>query len=501
MMAPIGRNGRIAAITGIVALSLVTASSAGWAYWTSQATVNLTASSADLTITTDNFPSLEHVFLNESLAHTGSVTVTNTTVSSSTQGSQVELTFSGTGGDAYRSNFAFTVWLQTGDNPCTAEATPGPALASGTWGDGDTYTTPPDEGFLPDESRIYCVRTTATRATTNWPPNGAMSFTPQISAEIVRGNYSGAASASTTQSSQYIFPVYGPPTADTAWFFIHTLATGPERRCLDVSGGNSAPGATVLGIVCKNADVANQAWRFVPIDGKPGYYQIISNLSNTLAIAAEPTGTALHTATSSPANVQQHWTLQKTDVGFTNAMWERWRYQIVNDGTGLCMTTGLLPGTNGISLAPCERLDTQIFFVVRTMFSGINADPDTDTIFCSFVTGPPAPDEPSGTQPVPRFVYRVTAGTPGMRYDVHFINSAGQLVWPGGVSVGANGMATWSNATTTNGLAGTGTLEIYEDVDNPNAGNVDPGTLIARGSLSNVTPQSCSLTGMGGAAP
>ena len=280
-------NRRIAAVAALVVFAILAGASATWAYWTTQATAQVTANSANLTVTTANFSTISKTFGNEALVGTGSVTVTNSTSGASTQKGAVTLVFSASGAATYGSNFAFVVWLSTGANPCTAAAAPGATLASGTWNNTATYVTPGGGGFSVSEARTYCVRTTVTPAAT-WPASGAVTITPQIAATIVLGNYTGSASATATQQTQYLFPVSTPVTTAGAYFYIHRVFAPPVNNvgnyCADLESGS---GPNAIGWPCKNNGTSNQSYRFDAVTGKPGYYTIKSNIARRTGAATE----------------------------------------------------------------------------------------------------------------------------------------------------------------------------------------------------------------------
>ena len=468
-------NRRVAAVTALVGFAVLAGSTASWAYWTSQATVQVTVNSADLTVTTANFSSLAKTFANSSLVSTGSVTVTNSTAGTSAQQGKVNLTFSGTGGDPYRSNFTFVVWLSTAANPCTDAATPGATLASGLWSSSASYVTPNGSGFAVGESRTYCVRTTAAPATTNWPANGAVSFTPQISAVIALGNYGGSASATTTQQTQYIYPLVTPPSSATTWNYIHRVFTTPVGNyCTDLEGG---PGPNAIGWPCKNGGTANQSYRFDAVAGKAGYYTIKSNNTAGLVLQQNATGAAVTAVTAVTGTAAQQWTLQQTPTSYVGTV-SRTFYQFVNASTGQCLTYAAVNGTtaalNQMAMANCDGTASQQFLVVRTMFSGVQGA--TDTVSCAYAN--------------PTFTISLSAATPNMRYELRV---GGTSV--ANVTTNASGVGTLTRTYT---AAATGTFEIYE----ASGAAADPGTLVAtgtftKGGTAGSATNACTVTGMG----
>jgi|GEM_PF-1557039 len=468
-------NRRVAAIAAVATFATLVGASASWAYWTSQATAQVTADSADLTITTANFGTVSKTFGNENLVGTGSVTVTNSTVSSSTQKGAVTLVFSATGSTAaLRGNFAFTVWLSTGANPCTDAATAGTTLASGTWNAGTTYATGAAGAFSVGESRTYCVRTSIANPATAWPSNGTVTITPQVTGSIVLGNYSGNAAAITaTQTTQYLFPVFTPVTTAGAYFYIHRVFTTPVGNyCADLEGG---AGPTGIGWPCKTGGTSNQSWRFDAVSGKAGYYTIKSNITAGTVLQQNASGAPVSAVAAVAGQANQQWLIQQTSTSYAGTA-TRYFFQFVNASTGQCLTYAAVNGTtaalNQLQMVNCDGTASQQFLTVRTMFSGVNGA--TDTVSCSYTN--------------PNFNVALSAAAVGQRYEMRV----------GATVVAAT--ATAGTATLTfprSSLAATADYEVYED----SGAAADPGTLVASGTLtrgtSNANGNSCTASGLG----
>ncbi|WP_084038480.1 RICIN domain-containing protein [Demequina sp. NBRC 110053] len=456
---------RLALIAGLATFAVLAGTTAGWAYWTTQASVTAPASTANLTVTTANFGSLSATLANEALARTGSFTVTNNTTTSSTQRAAVTLDLSATNGNTYRGNFGYVVWRSTAGNPCTAAATPGPSLVpSGTtWANAASFTTVSGDGFAAGESRTYCVRTTATRTTENWPANGSVTFTPRVDARISLGTYTGAANATATQASQFLFPLHTPTTGASVWAFIHGWQGGSTAHCLDHFSGQSNVG----GWPCKTTGVTNQSWQFTSTGG--GYYTIRTNQSNGLLMQQTGTGITMNAASNAQ---NQRWTLQRTNTGASSV---RAAYQIVNESTGQCITR---PATDvHATMENCDGGADQSFLVVRNLFSGTGGAPST--VQCSVVSGN----------------YRITtnAATPNMRYEARLNGAV--------VANTANGSGSLTiDIATSTGASASWTLELYEV--GPGG---DAGTRVAIGEASRTRSgiifishsYGCSLSGMG----
>jgi hypothetical protein len=469
---------RVAAVAALGVFAVLTGATATWGYWTTQGTATVTTGSANLTVTTANFSTLGKTFANHSLVGTGSVTVTNSTTSTSSQLGAVTLVFSATGAATYGSNFAFVVWLSTGANPCTDAATPGTTLASGTWNNTATYTTPGASGFAVGESRTYCVRTTVNPAAT-WPASGAVTITPRVDASIAVGNYSGTASATATQQTQYLFPVYSPTTTTGAYFYMHRVFTGTTtgNYCADLEGGGGPNG---IGWPCKSGGTTNQSYRFDAVSGKPGYYTIKSNITAGPVLQQNTSGTPVTAVAAVVGQVNQQWTIQQTGTSYAGTS-TRYFYQVINASTGQCLTYATVDGTsaalNQLQMANCDGTASQQFLLVRTMFSGVNGA--TDTVTCSYTN--------------PNFRVGFTAGTPNMRYEIRIGGTAYT-----NVTLGATGTGTLSLPRTS--LSGNGTFdyEIYEDT----GATGDSGTLVASGSITRANTANsgsnvCSITGLG----
>ena len=459
--------------------TILAGATASWAYWTTQGSAQLTVNSANLTVSTANFSTISKTFGNEALVGTGSVTVTNSTAGSSLQKGAVTLVFNATGAATYGSNFAFVVWLSTTANPCTDAATPGTSLASGTWNASATYTTPGGSGFSVGEARTYCVRTTVNPAAT-WPASGAVTITPQVAASIVLGNYTGSASATATQQTQYLFPLYTPTTTAGAYFYIHRVFTTPVGNyCADLESGS---GPNAIGWPCKTGGTSNQSYRFDAVAGKAGYYTIKSNITAGTVLQQNTTGAPVTAVAAVAAQVNQQWTIQKTAAGYTNGAVSRAFYQFINASTGQCLTYAAVNGTtaalNQLQMANCDGSASQQFLTVRTMFSGVNGA--TDTVACAYSTA------------TTNFTINLSAATASMTYELRIGGTSVTTV-----TTNTSGVGTLTYARGSLAANSTTAYEVYEDTGA--AG--DAGTLVASGTLTRGTSallgNSCTSTGLG----
>lgn len=471
MRAMLRTRSRLAAITGIAVLSLLVGSTATWAYWTSQASATVSSSSAQLTVATADFGSVTATVANEALTRTGTVTVTNSTSTASTQAGQVTLTFSATGGDGHRGNFRFAVWDQA---VAACDVATLPSLeVSGGWDTGGSFTA----DFTPGQSRSYCVRTTSQRATGTWPSSGTVTFQPRVDAQIALGNYRGDASGTATLTTQHLYPLHTPTATAQAWYYIHGWDDGGGEHCLDYYNAQ----ARVGGWPCKDSGTRNQAWRFVAVASNPGYFVIRTNQGATGPVM-QATGSEVLVTGAVANQASQQWTLQRAAAGFANSGYSRPYYQIVNRATGQCLTK---PSASGLtSMANCDGGADQRYVVVRALFSGTNGS--TPTVSCTY--------DGAGT-----FLVTVTGGAPTMRYELRV---DGDYII-GGATDGSGSMSRdfgWDTAglPLPNGTAVP--FELFEDVG-PNTDHAnDPGTRVAAGTISRGATSAtgaCSLSGMG----
>jgi len=175
------------------------------------------------------------------------------------------------------------------------------------------------------------------------------------------GNFTGSTSATTTQSTQYIYP--GTTTADTShWFWIRpNFSNASYNYCLDVSGGSNASGTIVISYGCKNSGASNQNWKFTA-SGATGYYTIQPRHATGLRIdnngsTASGAGISVNTAAGSPSTAtNQQWQLQLVSTGI---------YEMVNPLSGMCLTSPNGTGQNlgQLTQTPCAGTVYQQFKV------------------------------------------------------------------------------------------------------------------------------------------
>lgn len=379
----LGLKGRLATIAAITTFLVLVGSGASWAYWTAQSTVNVSTTGADLKIDASGFASINKTFTNDSLTHTGSVVVTNTTTSTSAQKAQVTLAFTATGQTtAFRTGFGMVVWLSTATYPCTGAAS-GPALASGNWGTGASYVTASGDGFSVGETRTYCVRTTIANRGDVATPSGAATITPNIAGSIQVGNFTGSDADTASQSTSNIFTPVTVPTATTTYYWLrpNLSSTAYPTYCADVNGGTAGDGTTVISYGCKDEGAANQVWRFNSIPGRAGYYTIATGTDTNYLV--DGAGGSLATRTASGTAVQV-WHAQVINAASST-------YQLVNDASGLCWVspTGTAQNLGTITLAGCANVAAQRFTLSRVP-TGITCTYNASTFTLGFTGAPSA---------------------------------------------------------------------------------------------------------------
>jgi hypothetical protein len=323
----IGRRIKLGIATALTGFLVLAGTTAGFAFWNASNTVNSTVGAATLTMSTTNFTSVGYTFGNETLVTTGSVTVTNTTTTTSTQNGAVSVTFGPAASATLAGKVTATIWTTASAANCTAGATVPSGATSALWSTSPVLTA----SLAKNASVIYCVRSSIASRETVATSGGSLTFQPQISATITVGNFTGSTTATTTQSTQFI---YTPATADvTHWNWIRPNFS--TNYCLDVSGAGTTSGTIVISYGCKNAGASNQNWKMTA-SGATGYYTIQPRNATGLRVdngstTASGSSIAVNTASGSPATAtNQQWQLQQVS---TNV------YEFVNPYSGMCLTS------------------------------------------------------------------------------------------------------------------------------------------------------------------
>jgi len=353
----IGRTiklGIAAAITGFLVLAGTTA---GYAFWNASNSVNTTVGAASLSLTTTNFTSVGYTFGNDTLVTTGSVTVTNTTTTTSTQNGAVSLTFGPAASATLAGKVTANIWTTTDAATCTAAASVPGSATTALWSASTVLTT----SLAKNASVIYCVRSSIASREAVATGSGSLTFQPMITGTITVGNFTGTTSATTTQSTQFIYP--GTTTADVShWFWIRpNFNNATYNYCLDVSGGATGSGSIIISYGCKNSGASNQNWKFTA-SGAAGYYTIQPRHATGLRIdnnssTASGAGISVNTAAGSPATAtNQQWQLQLVTTGI---------YEMVNPYSGMCLTSPSGTGQNlgQLTQTPCAGTVYQQFKV------------------------------------------------------------------------------------------------------------------------------------------
>ncbi|HTL42177.1 MAG TPA: RICIN domain-containing protein [Pseudolysinimonas sp.] len=319
---------RAAVIAAIVTLSVVAGAAGSWAYWSASGTATLGVGAATLSTTATGWSST--TLGNETIAatggvaltSTGSVTITNTTSTTSTQTPTLTASFTrASGSSALAAATTLTVWPVASAAACTPSATPTGAT-SGTWSAGVTVTTPLGAGA----SQVYCLRNTISDRQAADDASGALTFTPQLSAQLGIGSFTGGATATSTISTQYLYPLAS--VSGGSWNYI--IRAG-STWCWDVSGYGSADGSALIAYGCKNNSDTNQDFRFVDSDGD-GYGDIQPRHATNLRVAAATStasGSAVDMRTADTGSTVQQWQPQVVATGV---------YQFVNRYSGLCLS-------------------------------------------------------------------------------------------------------------------------------------------------------------------
>jgi len=358
----IGRNIKLAIAAAITGFLVLAGTTAGFAFWNASNSVSSTVGAATLAMTTTNFTSVGYTFGNETLVTTGSVTVTNTTTTTSTQSGAVSVTFGPAASATLAGKVTATIWTTALATNCNAGATvPGTATIA-LWSTSPVLTA----SLAPNASVIYCVRSSIASRETVASAGGSMTFQPQISATITVGNFTGSASATTTQSTQYIYP--GTTTADvTHWNWIRPNFSSTYDYCLDVSGGGNASGTIVISYGCKTSGAGNQNWKLTA-SGAAGYYTIQPRTATALRVdnnssSASNGSITVNTAAGAPATAtNQQWQLQQISANI---------YEFVSAYSGLCLTSpsGTAQNLGNLTQTPCTGSVYQQFKVSQALES------------------------------------------------------------------------------------------------------------------------------------
>ena len=434
----LAKLGIAAALTTFLVLA---GSTAGFAYWTASNTVSSTVGAATLSLSTANFTSVGYTFGNDTLVTTGSVTVTNTTTTTSTQAGAVSVTFGPAASATLAGKVTLNVWTTAAAANCTAAAAVPPTATTALWSASPALTS----SLVKNASVIYCLRSSIASRETVATSGGSLTFQPKITGTIAVGNFTGSASATTTQTTQYI---YGASTADTAhWNWIRPNFTSSMNYCLDVSGGATTSSTIVISYGCKTEGASNQNWKFTA-SGVSGYYTIQPRSATALRVDDNSTTTSggsitVNTAAANAATAKnQQWQLQLVSSGV---------YEFVNAYSGMCLTSpgGTEQNLGNLTQAPCNGTVYQQFKVSQAFENFGCAVSGSNWVWSwtSTTTGPYHVRVTHGATTTELVTTAATAGSATLAfaiptsygtgtYDVAFIDSNGTAVGGGTITVG-----------------------------------------------------------------
>lgn len=318
------------AITGITVFLLFVGGGISYAAWSAGANATSTATGATLKISTSGFDSNAFTFRNSALTTTGSVTLTNSTVTTSTSPGNFKMSLGYTGDAALASGLNVSIWSTTNIATCTPGAVIPTGAKTGLWSTVATTMSPIEGSLIKGTSASYCIRVSASSresisATTT---NGGRSIQPSISASLSVGNWSQSASATTTQKTEWIFPAFS--AIPNTWYQIVNQGTS---NCVDVYAAQDTSGVGAIDYACKAGNATgdyNQQWKFTKTSG--AYYTVTPRHAQALRLdvaGASPSSlAAVNLQTSSGSRVSQEWQLQNV-VGNL--------YQLVNRNSGMCL--------------------------------------------------------------------------------------------------------------------------------------------------------------------
>lgn len=328
-----------------IALSIICAATligtSAWAANSREVTATGSVSTGTLSVSLTPLPDM--IFHYDIEMITTSVTVTNTTNSSSPIPGKVSTRFEKSSGDNTLAKASLVwVWPSAGPTACTQDAKPGKGQQIGTWANPIIMA---DVSLAIGESQTYCVRTMLLDGVE--APTGTRTLTSRITSTLTAGQYFETTKFETGKvETKAIYPTTIPAAA---WYRISPINT---QNCLDISGGvNAKPGSSLGTYPChtgNNEIHANQWFKFQLHDEALTTFALImaKKPANT-SISATPN--AVIAKNSNAADRTQMWLPQQVAPG---------TYQFVVLSSGLCLTT---TGDSTTSLARCDNLDTQHF--------------------------------------------------------------------------------------------------------------------------------------------
>lgn len=349
---------------GIVATLALTLAMTGagitFALWSSSASLETDASTAELALTAENFSSTDFTFRNHALKTRSSVTITNTTNTASELAADLTLAFGTTAGSsaALAQSVSVKVWrVSAGTNCTTATLADSDAEGSGTWA---LFPSITETALLKHGQQAqYCIESAATDGERSGLASvtGSATISPQITAKLTAGNFTATAVKVASQKTNYIYPAHNQPAPST-WY--NVVNTGANQRCVDVGGGNGANGTAIINYRCKLDGTLNQDWGLVTASYAPRYVKIVtrytsgSSPAQNLAIGPTSSG-AVQVQTPDANSRAQQWQFQlRSNSGTTDT------FQIVNRDSGLCLQ-GNATEESAIVLRECDGSALQGF--------------------------------------------------------------------------------------------------------------------------------------------
>jgi hypothetical protein len=292
-------------------------------------------------------------------------------------------------------------------------------------------------------SVIYCVRSSIASRETVATTGGTLTFQPKISGTITVGNFTGSATATTTQTTQFIYPS-STGIDVTHWNWIRpNYTTSTYNYCFDVSGGGGSSGTQVIAYGCKTDGASNQNWKFTA-SGSAGYYTIQPRSATGLRIDDNSSTTpgasiTVNTAAAAPATAtNQQWQLQAVSTGI---------YEFVNPYSGMCLTSpsGTDQNLGNLTQAPCAGTVYQQFKVSQA-FENFSCTTSGNSWVWSWTSAATGPYHVLVTHGATTTELATTTGTAtgasiaytaanygNGTYDVSFVDSLGTAV--GGATI------------------------------------------------------------------
>lgn len=325
-------------VGGLVILLAFTGVAQTFAVWNSQATATGSATGAQLDLTTD-FGNAAADFANHRTSVTGSFTLTNQTITTSTIPGTYSATIAAPGTSTLRSVLTVTIWLAT-DDGCTTAVNPTNIVATGTWAQ-SPFTV--GGSLLAGQTTTYCMRMETSERSALASPSGALVINPSITASLTIGSWSDSANGAVVQKTEFMFPAANP--TENVWY---QLVNVGNNRCASVATNGNLTAAN-----CTSSD--NRSLKFTATGD--GYQEIVprntTNRRLDIAGAATTAGAAVNTQSFDASRPSQDWQMQfKGDNGAGAAT-----YQIVNRLSGLCVEAA----SSSYSQQICNGTSAQAF--------------------------------------------------------------------------------------------------------------------------------------------